>query len=69
MNQKILVKEEKLKRNRDKVEQCKQNKTFQNNKKKKIGGECTSTNQQLDAKETKKFWSKIWEQKELKRKG
>ena len=33
-----------------------------------MAGECTKTYQQSDDKETKQFWSKIWELKEHKTK-
>ena len=66
-----MVKEGRLKRHRDKVKQYKQNRTFLNNKRKfyLVGGEYTKTNQEPDAKEAKQLWSKIWEQKEYKRKA
>ena len=70
MNLKILVKEERLKKYWDKVNQYKQNRIFQNNKSKfyqQVNGESTMTNQQLDPKETKQFWSKIWKQKDYNR--
>ena len=56
----------------DRVEQYKQNRTIQNNERKfyhLVGGECMRTNRQLDAKEIKQFWSKIWEQKEHNKKA
>ena len=71
INQKILTKEKRLKRYRDWVKQFKEDRIFQNNEKKKfyqkVGEECTRTNQQPDAKETKQFWCKIWEQNEYNR--
>ena len=45
---------------------------FQNNKRKfyqQVGGEYMRTNQQLDAKERKQFWSQVREQKEHNRKA
>ena len=32
-----------------------------------VGGECTRTSQQVDAKEAKQFWNKIWQQREHNR--
>ena len=58
INQKILAKESKLIRYRDKFKQYKQNRTFQYNEWKfyqQVGGECIKTNQQPNAKETKPF--------------
>ena len=60
------MKEGRLKRNRDRIIQYRRNGTFQNHEKKFFqqgGGECTKTYQQLNDKETKQFWSKIWERK------
>ena len=51
INQKILAKEGRLKRYRQKVKQYRQNKTFQ-----QLGGSDTKTYQQPDAKETERFW-------------
>ena len=62
-----MAKEGRLKRYRKRVKQYKQNRIFQNNERKfdqQDAGECRGTNQQLDAREAKQFWSKIWEQKE-----
>ena len=66
INQKILAKEVRLMRYRQRVKQFRQNRTFQNNKRKfyqQLGGSDTKTYQQLDAKETERFWAKIWEPK------
>ena len=71
INQKILAKEGRLERYQDRVKQYKQNRSFQNYGRKfyqQAGRECTRTNQQSDAKETKQFGGKIWEQKEYKKK-
>ena len=46
--------------------QYRQNRTFQNNKRKfyqQLGGHDTKTYQQPDAKETEQFWTKIWQPK------
>ena len=66
INQKILAKEGRLKRYRQRVKQYRQNRTFQNNERKfyqQLGGSDTKTYQQPDAKETERFWAKIWEPK------
>ena len=42
--------------------------TFQNKERKfslQVGGKDTRTNQELDATETKQFWSKIWKRKTI----
>ena len=70
--QNILIKEGRLKRYQDKIKQYKQNSTVENNKRKfyqQVEGECTKTNQRLDAKETEQLWSKTREQKEHNRKA
>ena len=57
-NQKIMAKEGRLKRYRDRTKQNKQNWTFQNNKRKfyqQVGEEWAMTYQVLDAKEVKRF--------------
>ena len=62
INQKVMAKDGRLKRYRQRVKQYKQNRTFQNNERKfyqQLGGHDTKTYQQLDAKETKRFWTKI----------
>ena len=65
INQKKLVKEERLKRYEDRFKQYKQNCAFQNNERKaKVSAASTKANQQQDEKETKQFWSKIWWRKE-----
>ena len=66
INQKVLAKEGRLKRYRQRVKQYRQNRTFQNNERKfyqQLGGSDTKTYQQQDAKETERFWTKIWEPK------
>ena len=66
INQKVLGKEGKLKRYR----KYRQNKTFQNNEKKfyqQVVLDGTKTYQQPDARETKQFWSKIWQPREDKK--
>ena len=68
INQKILAKEGRLKSYRKSVKQYRQNKTFQNNKRKfyqQLGGDDTKTYQQMDVKETERFWTKIWQPKNI----
>ena len=56
IKQKIMVKERRLKRYRDRIKLYKQNKTFQNNQKfLQVSGESIKTNEQLDPKEIKHF--------------
>ena len=55
INQRVLAKERRLKKYRQKVKQYRQNRTFQNNERKfciQLGGDDTKTYQQPDAKET-----------------
>ena len=55
INQKVLAKEGRLKRYRQRVKQYRQNRSFQNNERKfyqQLGGSGTKTYQQPDAKET-----------------
>ena len=64
INQKVLAKEWRLKRYRQRVKQYKQNRKLQKNERKfyqKLGGHVTKTYQQPDAKETERFWTKIWQ--------
>ena len=64
INLKIQAKEGRLKRYRGRIKQYRQNRTFQNNERKfylKVERECIKTYQRPDDKETKQFWSKIWE--------
>ena len=66
INQKVLAKEGRLKRYWQRVKQYRQNRTFQNNERKfyqQLGGSDTKTYQQPDAKETERFWTKIWQPK------
>ena len=70
INQKVLDKEGRLKRYRQRVKQYRQNRTFQKKKKKnerklyqQLGGSDTKTYQQPDAKETERFWTKICQPK------
>ena len=66
ISQKILAKEGRLKRYRQKIKQYGQNRTFQNNEREfyqQLGESDTKTYQQPDAKETEGFWTKIWEPK------
>ena len=72
INQKVLVKEGRLKRYWDRIKQYRQNRTL---KKTKIilppsrWGNVRRQTQQLDDKKTKQFWSKLWKRKEHKRKA
>ena len=62
INQKVLAKEGRLNRYRQKVKQYRQNRTSQNKERKfyqQLGGSDTKTYQQPDAKETERFWTKI----------
>ena len=66
INQKVLAKEGRLKRYRQRVKQYRQNRTFQINGRKfyqQLGGDYNKTYQQLDAKETQRLWTKIWQPK------
>ena len=65
--QKLLAKEGRLKRYRQRVKQYRQNRTFQNNERKfyqQLRGDDNKTYQQPDAKETERFWIKIWQPKQ-----
>ena len=58
INPKVLAKEGRLKRYRQRVKQYRQNRTFQNNERKfyqQLEGDNTKTYQQPDAKETQRF--------------
>ena len=78
INQKVLAKEESLKRYGYRKKQYRQKRTenfvslfFQNNGRKfykQVGLESTKVYQRLDAKEAKQFWSKIWKRGEHNRK-
>ena len=66
INQKVLSKEGRLKRYRQRVKQYRQNKTFQNNERKfyrQLGGSDAKAYQQPDIKETERFWTRIWQPK------
>ena len=67
LHQKVLAKEGTLKRYRQRVKQYRQNRTFQNNERKfyqELGGDDNKTHQQPNAKETERFWTKIWQPKQ-----
>ena len=62
INQKVLVKEGRLKRYQQRVKQYRQNRTFQNNKRKfypQIGRDDTIIYPQPDPRKTEQFWIKI----------
>ena len=62
-----MAKEGRVKRYQQRVKQYRQNMTFQNNERKfdqKVEGDGTKTYQQLDARETEIFWTKIWRPRE-----
>ena len=66
IKQKVLAKEGRLKRYRQRVKHYRQNRTLQNNERKfyqQLGGDDTKTYQQPDATETERFWIRIWQQK------
>ena len=66
INQKVLAKEGRLKRYRQRVKQYRKNRTFQNNERKfyqQRGGSDMKTHQKLDANETEQFWKKMWQPK------
>ena len=66
IHQNILAKEGRLKRYRRRVKQYRQNRTFQNNERKfyqQLGGDDNKIHQQPNAKETERFWTKIWQPK------
>ena len=72
INQKVLVKEGRLKRYRQRVKQYGQNRKFKNNKKKfyqQVARDDMKTYQQLDAREAEQFWSKIWQLREHNKKS
>ena len=67
IHQKVLAKEGRLKRYRQRVKQYRQNRTFQNNERKfyqELRGDDNKTHQQPNAKETERFWTKIWQPKQ-----
>ena len=64
ISQKVLAEEGRLKRYKQRVKQYRQNRIFQNNERKfyqHLGGHDTKTYQQPDARETERFWTKIWQ--------
>ena len=64
INRKVLAKEGRLKRYRQRVKQYRQNRTFQKQRKKILSTTGrTKTFQQPDAKETERFGTKIWQPK------
>ena len=70
--QKVMAKIGRLKTYRDTIKQIRQSITFQNNEREfyqQVVGECTKTYKQLDVKEDKLVWSKIWERKEHDRRA
>ena len=65
---KVLAKKGRLKRYLQKVKQYRQNRTFQDNERKfyqQLGEDYNKTYQQPDAKETQRFWTKIWQPKTI----
>ena len=63
INQKVLAKEERLKRYRDTIKQYRRNKTFRNKERnfyQQIGEKGTKTYAQPNLRRTKQFWCKIW---------
>ena len=67
IHQKVRAKEGRLKRYRQRVKQYRQNRRFQNNERKfyqQLGGDNNKTHQQPNAKETERFWTKIWQPKQ-----
>ena len=63
IHQKVLAKEGRLKRYRQRVKQYRQNRMFQNNERKfyqQLEGDNNKTHQQPNVKETEQFWTKIW---------
>ena len=72
IHQKVLANEERLKRYRQRVKQYRQNRTFQINERKfyqQLGGDRNKTHQQPNAKETERFWTKIWQPKQYHEKA
>ena len=68
INQNVLAKEGRLKRYRQRVKQYRQNRTSQNNERKfyqRLGGSDRKTYELPDAKETERFWTKIWQPKNI----
>ena len=72
INQKVLVKEGRLKIYQQRVKQYRQSRTFQSNERKfyqQVGGDDTKTYQQPDAREAEQFLSKIWQPGEHNKKA
>ena len=72
INQKVLEKEGWLKRYRQGVKQCRQNRTSQNKERKfyqQVGWDDTKTYQQPDAREAEQFWCKICQPRENNKKS
>ena len=68
INQKVLAKEGRLMRYRQRVKQYRQNRTFQNNERKfyqQLEGDGNKKYQKLDTRETQGFWTKIWQPKNI----
>ncbi len=68
INQKVLAKEGRLKRYRQRVKQYRQNRTLQIDERKfyqQLGGSDTKLYQPPDAKESERFWTKIWQPKNI----
>ena len=63
INQTVLANERRLKKYRHRVKYYRQNRTFQNNERKfyQVGGDETKIHQHTDARETERFWTKIWQ--------
>ena len=61
-----MAKEGRWKIYQQRVKQCRQNSTFQNNERKfyqQLSGDDTNTYQQPDVRETERFRTKIWQPK------
>ena len=63
INQKVLAKEGRLKRYRQRVKKYRQNRTFQTAKENFINNLEEMTRKQPDAKGTERFWTEIWQPK------
>ena len=63
INQKVLSKEKRFKRYRERVKQYRQNRKFYQ----QVEGDDTNTHQQPDAREAEQFWSKIMQPREHKK--
>ena len=69
IKQKVLAKEKRLKKYRDREEQNRRNRKFQNNERKFYQQleDGTKTYQKLDVRKAKQFWIKIWLPREHKK--